>query len=162
VPTPTLRALIKTGAVRATFNLRDPRDIVVSALDHGARQRESNIDGGLAGLTTVDEAIDFVAGHLLPVWEAWAATPAVLLVRYEELVADPVAEVLRLAERCGVHAEHADAQNVVDKVSADRSGSDALHFNRGTAGRHAEVMSRAELERCNRAFGARLTAMGYG
>jgi hypothetical protein len=160
-PTPSLRALIKTGAVRATFNLRDPRDIAVSAFDHGTRQRESKTDGLFAGLTTVDEAIDFVAENLLPVWEGWAATPTVLLVRYEQLVADPVTEVLRLAEFCGVRAEHADAQDVVAKVSADLSGSDALHFNSGTTGRHAEVMSRAQLAHCNRAFGARLTAMGY-
>lgn len=161
-PTPALRGLIRMGAARVTFNFRDPRDIVVSALDHGARQQQAGGDGRLAGLTTVDEAIEFVTGHLLPIWEAWAATPTALLVRYEELVADPVHEVLRLAEFCGVPAERADAERVVAEVGAGHSGFGALHFNRGITGRHAEVLSSSELDRCNRSFGAQLSAMGYG
>jgi hypothetical protein len=160
-PTPALRALMRVGAARVTFNLRDPRDMVVSALDHGARQQDGEAEGRLAGLTSVDAAIDFVAGTLLPVWEAWAAMPAVLLVRYEDLLADPAGEVLRLAEHCRLSIDRPAAQRVVDEVAAGHAGFGALHFNRGTAGRHSEVLSPAEIDRCTRAFGTRLAAMGY-
>lgn len=160
-PTPSLRALMTIGAARATFNIRDPRDIVVSALEHGARQQREPGEGRLAHLTTVDAAIEFVAHKLLPVWEAWSALPSVLMVPYESLVGDPVAEVTRLGEFCDMPVDPAAAQRIVDDVTSTNPGFGALHFNRGVAGRHTEVLSPAELDSCHRAFGPRLEAMGY-
>lgn len=162
-PTPSLRLLLAAGAARATYIYRDPRDVVLSALDHGARVRKEGRANVLAALHTVEEAVPYVH-TLLRDWEAWAGSPGTLLVRYEDLKADPLAELRRLADFLKLdvaEAVLADVAAPYQQPAEDATTKDRLHFNKGVAGRFREAMSADELALCRRHFGPYLEQMGY-
>ena len=48
------------------------------------------------------------------------AIPTFLLVRYEDLLADPIAETGKIAEFLGIDADHERLKSAVDRSSADR------------------------------------------
>lgn len=57
-PTRYVRWLIKLGFARATFSFHDVRDVVLSVLDHGARnRREGKTNGIYADLFPVEDAL---------------------------------------------------------------------------------------------------------
>ena len=90
-PTAALRERIAHGSAVATYLLRDPRDVVVSALDQGAKMRAQGAlpFRGFARLTSFDRAARWLERRLLPVWQQWASIDGVLTLRYEDLLADP-------------------------------------------------------------------------
>jgi hypothetical protein len=95
-PTPVLRRLISLKIAKATYLYRDPRDVVVSALEHGQRLRAKRKGDELTQLASIADAIRYVS-NLLDIWEAWSRPHGVLFTRYEDLLADPVREANRLA-----------------------------------------------------------------
>lgn len=164
-PTTTFRLLERRGVLRATYICRDPRDVVMSALDHGAKLRaEGRRWRNFARLRTFDHALVFVA-KLLRTWSAWADSDGVLLVRYEDLLADPTAELERLVAFLDLDVDADDVAEVSRRYRKDnvarREDAVHLHLNRGVAGRYAEVMTDAQIRQAEEAFGPMLTRMGY-
>ncbi|NNF57307.1 MAG: hypothetical protein HKN04_03615 [Rhodothermaceae bacterium] len=163
-PSRSVRALMAMGAMKATYIYRDPRDVVLSILDHGQRLREDgNLANAASGLETVGEAVRYV-GDLLDIWEAWRQCPGVLTTRYEDLVADPQRELARLAAFLGLDVGAEALAEVVDRYAPGaRSATDRcnLHFNRGLVRRFDGAMSPREHVLCRRHFGPYLARMGY-
>ncbi|MFQ5569667.1 MAG: sulfotransferase domain-containing protein [Rhodothermales bacterium] len=162
-PTPSLRMLLSTGLAKATYIYRDPRDVVLSALEHGERVRKANQSNILAELHSVEDAVRYV-NLLLNDWEAWTKTDNTLVVRYEDLLDDTLRELSRLAQFLALDVSLDDLKAVAacyqiekqDQVTQDR-----LHFNKGVAGRFRQAMSPKEIELCMKQFGPYLQRMGY-
>ncbi|MBN1953997.1 MAG: sulfotransferase domain-containing protein [Anaerolineae bacterium] len=166
-PTPSLKWLMARGAARATYIYRDPRDVVVSAFNHGKKLRAAGETHSFARLETVEAAIQATA-EWLDVWRAWAACENALLTRYEDLLTDPLAEMHRLADFLGLSVPAAEMERIVAAYQAGSSGAEAktppkqgLHFNQGVAGRYAAALSDEQLALCQRQFGGDLPRMGY-
>ena len=162
-PTPSLRLLMNRGMIKATYIYRDPRDVVLSALDHGARVRKAGKANILAEIKTVEQAVAYVA-TLLRDWDGWTATPHTLLVRYEDLVADTWGELKRLVAFLAVDITEDRLRSVAAPYQKDNQDSvqkSRLHFNKGIAGRFRSQMSADELALCAEQFGPYLQRMGY-
>ncbi|GAB4454256.1 MAG: hypothetical protein Kow00120_24120 [Anaerolineae bacterium] len=162
-PTRTLRALMAAGVVKAAYIYRDPRDVAVSAFDHGERLRSRGEEGIFTQATNLEAAILLVKRWLL-IWEAWMHCPNVITTRYEDLLADPAQALARLAAFIGLDVPGATIQQVVDgyapaQLSAGKAGH--VNFNKGVVGRYREVMSQRELDLCQEHFGPYLQQMGY-
>jgi hypothetical protein len=162
-PTPGLRLLLALGAAAVTYIYRDPRDVVLSALDHGREAREADPANALARLHSVEDAARYVAGLLDPL-EGWRRRPETLLVRYESLRADPAAELRRLARHLRLDVDDGAIEGIVGRYDRGTLGEQerrALHFNRGVVGRYAEELSASERAACERLLGPHLERLGY-
>ena len=162
-PTPSLRLLLRLGLARATYIYRDPRDVVLSALDHGERLRLAGKPNVLAELESVDDAARYVR-RLLDDWEAWTALPGTLVTRYEDLVADDLAEIRRLAAFLDLDVPDDAMRDIAARYRPERRLVEAgqrLHFNKGIVGRFRSRMNPHELALCTEHFGPYLRRMGY-
>ncbi len=161
--TPSLRLLMAMGMVKATYIYRDPRDVVLSALEHGERVRKAGTSNVLAELHSVAEAARYVT-TLLRDWEGWTKSPHTLAVRYEDLLADTPGVLKRLAEFLALEATAEDIESVVARYAQgnqDAVTRNRLHFNKGVVGRFRSQMNASELALCQKQFGPYLQKMGY-
>ena len=162
-PTPSLRLLMATGVTKATYVYRDPRDVVLSVLDHGARVRKEGKTNVLAQFERVEETVRYVK-QLLSAWEAWTRMDRTLTVRYEDLVADTPGQLDRLAGFLGLDVTEEALHSVAaryEQSNLDAVVQDRLHFNKGIVGRFRSRMSPEELDLCTEQLGPYLKRMGY-
>jgi hypothetical protein len=165
-PTRTALFMIDRGLMRATYIYRDPRDVAVSLFRHGERIRREGIrsDTGFDRLESMEAAIRF-ASRRIPVWQAWRDSGRALMFRYEDLRAEPAAEVARLLDYLHLPLQQAEVSCVVERywVGEGRRapGVGGLHFDKGISGRWRKEMTAGEIDLCERLFGDRLVEMGY-
>jgi hypothetical protein len=164
-PTFVVKLLIVLGIVKALCIYRDPRDVVLSALDHGQKIRARGEQHTFASCLTVDNTIPQVK-HWLGDTIRWMELKDVLTVRYEDLLAEPVAELQRLAAFIGIDCAAAgiDPAALLSRYQGqqlDSSMKDYLHWNRGVAGRYQNSMPQAEQRRCDEQFAPYLKRLGY-
>jgi Sulfotransferase domain len=110
---------------KVIYLVRDPRDVAVSEYHFDLKKRY--ID---PTLSLEDFVKRFIAGQTAGYgswWEhaaGWIAArhgnPAFLLVRYEDLLSDSIAETARIAAFLGIHAGPERLQETVERSSADR------------------------------------------
>lgn len=164
-PSRWLRGLIATRVMRATYIYRDPRDAAVSALAHGERNRELGNGRAFVTLHTVgDSILDF--RKRLRVWDEWTRYGQALMVRYEDLVADPVSELRRLAVFLCLDVSADGLLTIVARYremqrDAGPDGWDSIHFHQGVVGRFREVMTQHEMDLSRVHLGDYLRRMGY-
>ena len=159
------QSLIAQKILRATYIYRDPRDVMLSAFDHGERIRSKGQHHTFGRLTTLNDALKF-ACSLLSVWEAWRNMDQVFMVRYEDLISDSAGTMLRLSQYLGLNPSPGVIEQIVSRfhartVASDAHKTDYLHFNIGQIGRWKTLLDQWEVDRCNEAFGDRLQRMGY-
>ncbi len=105
---------------RVIFLARDPRDVVVSMYFQRSK-RDSGYQGSLQDFLN-DEI--FGLGSIIRFYNAWAAAlPKIahsLLLRYEDMRADPGATLVQLLEFTGHSPDPALIRNAVDAASFER------------------------------------------
>ena len=90
------------------------------------------------------------------------------MTRYEDLRADPVGELERLARFLSVKSSRGELVRIAARYQMDgkRKHRDShlglgVHFDRGVTGRYKEVLTEQELALCNEHFAGYLPKMGY-
>jgi hypothetical protein len=110
---------------KVIYLVRDPRDVAVSEYYFDLKKRYVAAD------TTLEQFIKlFVAGTSSGYgswWEhvaSWIGprngNPNFLVVRYEDLLAEPVVETAKIAEFLGIKADEERLRTAVERSSADR------------------------------------------
>ena len=174
-PTPLLRKLVAQGGFKATYIYRDLRDVIVAALDRGKVMRTTGELRGrhfyglgpyrsFAKYHTVAGATWWARFRLMPVWKAYASWDCVLATRYEDLVADTVGQLRRLAEFLDLDLSDDQMRQIVARYQPDRMAKEkpiGMHFNKGVVGRFKEKLSVEEQQLCERRLGGCLRMMGY-
>lgn len=163
-PTKWVKSLKALKVVKATFIYRDPRDVVLSALDHGRRIREEGLDHTFAVCTTVKNTIPRVKAWLNNSAMEWIDLEGVLLFKYEDLVRDPVSQMKRVADFLKLDRGKIDFEGILARYDRDKLDSDMkdyLHYNIGSAGRFRTELSEEDLVTCTREFSPYLEKMGY-
>jgi hypothetical protein len=161
-PSRLFRRLQRTGRVKATYIYRDPRDVVVSVFERGAEARSRGRRSAFARFRTIGQVILWVRLRLLWVYSAWVRCPGTHIVRFEDLRADPLHEMRRLATFLGIEADEGAMQAIVDAYAGDgmqkKAGS---HYRSGGGGRRRDKLSPRQLSLCNWLFAPYLRRMGY-
>jgi len=108
-------------AVHFLSMYRDPRDVIVSASFYLAtlEPNEGGWDAEYRSLPTprrIEQVIER-GGFLLGRLSAWFRDPTAIQVRYESTLADPHAELARVAEELGLDRDDAAVARVVKKYS---------------------------------------------
>ncbi len=162
-PTGTARLLMRLGLLKTAYIYRDPRDALLSALEHGKRSRQSGHRNAFAALTNFPAGLRFMQTYVR-ISEAWLALPGIHATRYEDLLTRYESEAARLAAFLGLEAASGAAAQVIERYrphSAPRRAQKGLHFRKGKIGRFREVFTPQEQEACREAFGPYLQRMGY-
>jgi hypothetical protein len=162
-PTRALRAFFAAGIMRPTYIFRDPRDAALSAFEHGEKLRSQGRRDSFGSLDSLKSAFQ-ATREWLDAWAEWSQCPEALLVRYEDLLADPLAQARRLMEFLGLDVPAESVSKVVAAYQAQGFGASlpqGLHFNRGVVGRFRDVFGPADLALGREYFGPFLQRMGY-
>ena len=162
-----LRYLMSVRVLKASYIYRDPRDVVISAFEHGEKIRASGQIFSFGKLDSVEASILRVR-KLLKIWDEWERCSHMfvnnmLLVKYEDLVTNPLKELRRLADFLGIDVSpkillEIEKRYIVDSARVDLKG---LHFNKGVTGRFRHLMNQKEQYLCREHFGSYLQKMGY-
>jgi len=165
--TPAVRYYMRRGKVKATYIFRDPRDVVLSAYQHGIRERKSGLRWrNFAKLRTIKLAILWVMFRQIPRYRSWKRQDRELVhfARYEDLVRDTRGEMERLARFLGLEVSDEKIDEIIrryDREGLKEKKVDSFHFYKGQIGRFREELASEELVLCNRLFRRVLLEMGY-
>lgn len=158
-PTSAIRKMVDSGIAKASFSFRDPRDTVLSALDHAEKSRKG-IDptGAFEDLLSIPDAINF-ARKSIDLYFEWLIYGRALFIRYEDFMPDKLQVLRGMAQYFALNVSEADLIKICDKHESIKET--AWNFNKGTTDRWRFEMSPHELALCDEAFGCKLVRMGY-
>jgi aryl sulfotransferase len=166
----------------AIYIVRDPRDVAVSLAHHHSSTIEATIAfmadpnamlarGGFYGAPQLPQRLLTWSGHVRS-WRDGGVTP--LLLRYEDMLGDPVSVLARAARHLGwdfsedaVSAAVAATRFDVLKAAEERHGfrerarPEVPFFRRGIAGAWRESLSAAQQHRIEADHSEVMTALGY-
>ncbi|MGB8600669.1 MAG: sulfotransferase domain-containing protein [Rhizomicrobium sp.] len=171
------------GTQGAVVIVRDPRDVAISFANHSgitidqSIARMANPNGMLAGKTI---GLSGQFRQRLPTWcghvAGWLDAPIPkLLVLYEDMIADMVSVLTRVAGFVGIAADpgavaRAVAATGFDRLKAEedkigfreRSEYAARFFRRGVAGGWRDTLTTAQVAQIETDHGAMMRRLGYG
>ena len=157
-PTPYLQALIEQGKVKVTFCFRDPRDMILSAIDH-RRRSENDEKPVFTEFTTVLESLDTARWWCQMACD-WIQSELPLLFRYDSIVKRPGDQIRRLGDYLELFVE----DEIIDQILTSEQQSRRIgnnEFNRGQLVRYPLEMTRTETEACNRELGDLIERLGF-
>lgn len=130
-PIASVAERIAAGDILASASIRDPREIALSMIDHGARARR----WGNKHFTEFEEASDTLNALDIQtgLFESWAQIKSVQVFRYNDICYDSEAVVAGVAEQIGARV---DPQAVLGKF---RSRTTIGQFSKGKALRYTEM-----------------------
>lgn len=161
-PKPWAENLIAKGHIKATYIYRDPRAALLSAYEYGRKGRENERPNPFSHLETIDDAIEFMRGYIA-ISEAWLENRNILLVRYENFLAQYDAEIRRLLLFLRIIETTAAVTATIEKYRPEQAkqGGRGLHFSKGQPGRFRDILTEQQLVRCAEVFGGYLERMDY-
>lgn len=162
-PTPMALRMIHREWMRVIYIFRDPRDAMLSAMEHGRRARESGQANAFARLVTFDDALAFMQQYL-DIWEAWQSCREALHCRYEDLLVNYETQIQPLLKFLEIDGRAPGIEAVLDRYHPEQSRSAeqrGLHYQKGKIGRYREAFSAEQQEILNVTFEPFLIEMGY-
>jgi len=173
---PTVNTAVSAGTV---YVVRDPRDIALSLASHLG----TSTDQAIAAMGTKGYKTDNTEQTAFEIWGSWSehvfswtAQPheAVLVVRYEDLLADPLKHFTTIVEHLGQRpnpeqlAEAIDL-STFDKLQAaeaegdfrERSERAERFFRQGRAGEWREKLSEDQVQRIVDTHHEQMRRFGY-
>jgi chitin disaccharide deacetylase len=152
---PLLTEALRSGRVKMTFTHRDPRDTILSGIDHCIRSKGTQFPE----YTSVENALGRAR------WWAqiacnWISSGLPHVVRYTDLVSNPVAELARLASYLCLNGTSEMLEDIVARERAGRRHG-VHQFNRGELHRYQKEMSPEHQALCRAQLGSLLDALGY-
>jgi hypothetical protein len=142
-PTPAVRAWIAAGRVQGHCVFRDPRDIALSLMDHGARSRARGKEA-FAGIISLDDALREIRLQVV-FFREWARCPGFLPLGYDDVAFDTQAAVVRICAQLGVDVDPAEVERV---AKTERF----TQFNKGIRSRHRREMASEDSARIRSEF----------
>jgi hypothetical protein len=161
-PTLSSRILSKLGMIRIVYCFRDPRDVLLSAVDHGQQILENGKQHTFARMLDFDKALQHVIDWLR-IWKNYASMSGVLTVKYEDMMFDPVGVTKKIEEFLGLRV-NSEIRNTIlwqfarDNPEGNRKG---MHFNQARVHRYKTELTEEQKSRCDAAFKDYLRIMGY-
>lgn len=161
-PTPGAWMLSRMGLIKIIYSYRDPRDALLSGMDHGRRIVSKGKNHTFAEMVEFEQALKVVK-RWLRVWRMYQRVPGILQVRYEDLLADPLRQVERIEKYLGLSIGSETKQAILWKYSKDNPAGEreGMHFNKAAARRYVEGLTPDQRERARKSLGAILRRMGY-
>lgn len=161
-PTPSVHLLARMGKVRVIYSYRDPRDVLLSAIDHGQRLIDSGKFHTFASMIEFNEAARNVL-QWLKIWNQYQHMDQALSLKYETMMESPFETIAQIEEHLSIEVHNDTKKDILWKYSRDNNEAirDGMHFNKAITFRYKTEMNTEQLEKCNQLFGSYLKAMDY-
>jgi hypothetical protein len=155
----SIRLIQRLGLSRATFCYRDPRDVLLSALDHGRKSRAKEPpQAAFDNFHSIEQSIPNVRAMLNKAW-TWVDEPRTLMIRYEDTIEDLFKVLQQVVAFLELPADEGLLRELVERENANRAQSP--NFNTGATGRWRREMTPEQIARCNEAFRPFLERFDY-
>ena len=159
-----MRLLIRNDKIKLVYIYRDPRDAILSAMDHGKKILESGEHHTFAKFTDIDKAI-IGAKKWCRISLRYINTTNVLSIKYENLVLDPIKTMQIVLYYLGVTLSDDIVSQIVEKYDAssitDLNQRSALHLNKARINRYKTEMSLLDMEKVGVALKEEISLMGF-
>ena len=153
---------LKLGLLKTVYIFRDPRDVLLSAQDHGRKIIAKGELHTFAELVDFDNAFRSVK-KWVNVYEEYADLKGVLCISYEDLMERPEIVLNKVTKYLGITLSQEVLSEIMIKY--DRKNPDAnmtgLHFNQAKTKRHLTELSKSELSGVKQEIGNVLDKMNY-
>lgn len=163
-PSIYVRLLVDWGLAKITYSYRDPRDVALSMVDHGAKTREKLLSAGesLQGskgfrqVYTVNDAIPLIQKEI-EVWYKWKAFGDAFYVEYRSFIQNKFEYLNSIVDYLDFSLSESDLNNIFEKYENTKS----RNFNKGKGERFRTEMKEEDINLLNKNFEQDLSAMGY-
>ena len=164
----------------AIYILRDPRDVLLSAADHFGKTLDEmaikmadpvSLAAPMAG-SIVHELMSSWSNHVES-WTRWNH-PGIYVLRYEDMLADPLDQFGRVARRFGISTDWARIEKAVEFSSfkqlqqleadhgfAERSVHSARFFRSGRSGGWRDKLTPDQVRRIEQDHGVQMRRYSY-
>lgn len=161
-PTNFTKLLMGRRMVKACYIYRDPRAAMLSAYEYGQKGIINKRPNEFSQLDSLESAAEFIDFYIM-VWEAWSQCEGVLVVQYENFVANYDFELDRLRNFLQRDIQAQTANKIIERYRPEKGGAarTGIHFSQGEPERFRRVFSRSQLEKFTELFSPKLAAMGY-
>ena len=161
-PTSFTRWMLRKQMIKTIYIFRDPRAAMLSAYEYGHQGLISDRPNAFSHLETLESAAAFIDFYV-DIWEARSKMEGVLIVRYEDFVADFGAESERLVDYLSLEIDQGKADQVIDQYRPEKGGPERIgtHFSKGEPERFKRVFTPSQLEGFTNMFAPALQRMGY-
>ncbi len=153
------RKLIELHGAKVTCCYRDPRDVILSAMDHSVRSRKGmDKSGAFANIQSVQDGAREMK-KWAEIFFTWRDYANVMMIRYEDFIQNKLETLLEMVRFIGL---------TVDKVAVNRiftKHEDLMNtkpnFNKATCYRWKSEMTDDDLKFCNDYLSEEILEMGY-
>lgn len=161
-PSLSARILNKLGLIKIIYCYRDPRDALLSAVDHGRKILASGDDHTFSEMVNFDNALNIVKGWA-DIWRQYANMHGVLMIKYEEMMEKPVEHARLIEGFLDLSVSEERREEIIWKFSKDNPGREqtGLHFNKAEIYRYKTEMTAEEVKKCKAVLGGYIEGMSY-
>jgi hypothetical protein len=157
-PSADLLDFLKKPGVFMTYGSRDPRDMLLSAIDHHHRFPDER-DTHLFGSSDFRKILPYVK-KWSKIAMKWRGTGVGHYFAYTDLLTDPENELRRLQTFLGTRLSDRSISEIISDEHAKRAPGEQ-RFNKGKLSRYRDEMPREMLNFCNRFLYHELKGQGY-
>ncbi len=162
-PSRIVKFLQRIGFVKVVLIVRDPRDVVISAMDHGSRLREQGRNDTFAVCTSIAETVKNVKSWIDTIY-LWYSAPSTLIIKYEDLINSQEDVLINVAKFLNLKVDAVFLETLkakYDPGAPDDSVKNILHLNKAVVNRFTSVLTSEELIYVNGELKLELKQLGY-
>ena len=129
--------LLKMGLIKTIYIYRDPRDVLLSAQDHGRKILKNGESHTFAKMINFDDAFKSVKSWT-NIYKSYKKVNGILTVSYEELLSDPLTVLNNICDYLKITVSENEIQNILKKYDRKNPNADmrGMHFNTGVIKRY--------------------------
>ena len=157
------KLLTKMGLVKIVYSYRDPRDALLSVMNHGEKMlSQGETKHPFTQLVNFDKALN-TAVAWSRIWGQYAEVTGILMIKYESMMEDPTRTIKKMANYLGVDLSEDQVEKICWKFSKENPKIDNvnLHLNKAVTHRYRTEMNDEQLAKSRKALQGYLTNMGY-
>ena len=152
--------LLKNKQILATYIHRDPRDVILSAIDHGTRPLDHpTMSPFFLQFNSVQNSIPLVKKFCRTGID-WVRSGLCEVYTYHNLIVDPAKEISRFCEFIHVRQNSSFIQELINTFTVNKIKW-RRQFNTGKLLRYIDEMSPQEIEICNQEMFEEMQILGY-
>jgi len=161
-PGRSCKILSRLGMIRIVYCYRDPRDVLISAVDHGKKILDRGDNRIFAKIVEFDDALRKVKDWL-EIWEQYNDMSNVFMLKYEEWMNQQTENLKAIEKFLGIHIDSRKRKEILWKYSKDNPQGErnGMHFNKARINRFKSEMAKEQIKKCQITFGEYLEKMGY-
>jgi hypothetical protein len=154
-----VRFLVNLGFAKATYSYRDPRDVMLSAVDHGNRSR-AGLDPRQSFLNfkSIENAIPLTI-ELMKICHRWHRFGKAFFIRYEDFMENPALSMEEVFKYLKIHVGSGTIREIAAKHEKNKQNSH--NFNKGITYRYKTELTEEQLKESTQAFSKYLKLLKY-